>query len=122
MVTLYDETVDWLPEKESNLADCQSWKSSCSPSVLSGIIDMLDPQDHSDFFVDDDSDNEAVADSAAEKNYTSHDLEKELRDILGDEYDEAANVEVEVTPTLTSFCWKIRTYSPQSVITLYLLT
>ncbi|KAM3583031.1 hypothetical protein VKS41_004786 [Umbelopsis sp. WA50703] len=56
---------------------------------------MLDPQDHSDFFVDDDSDNEAVADSAAEKNYTSHDLEKELRDILGDEYDEAANVEVE---------------------------
>ncbi|KAJ2958491.1 hypothetical protein NQZ79_g5926 [Umbelopsis isabellina] len=56
---------------------------------------MLDPQDHSDFFADDESDNEVGTESVARKNYTSNDLEKELRDILGDEYDEAANVEVE---------------------------
>lgn len=65
--------------------------------AFSGIIDMLDPHDHSDFFADDDSDNEAGKESTARKNFTSNDLEKELRDILGDEYDEAANVEVEVS-------------------------
>lgn len=58
---------------------------------------MLDPQDHSDFFADDESDNEVGTESVARKNYTSNDLEKELRDILGDEYDEAANVEAEVS-------------------------
>lgn len=52
---------------------------------------MLDPQDHNDFFVDEDSDNEASA--GKQENYTSHDLEKELRDILGDEYDDGTNAD-----------------------------
>ncbi|KAI9288365.1 hypothetical protein BC943DRAFT_316361 [Umbelopsis sp. AD052] len=54
---------------------------------------MLDPQDHNDFFADEDSDREASVSS--QKNYTSHDLEKELRDILGDEYDDGANADAD---------------------------
>ncbi|GAB5593039.1 hypothetical protein Unana1_07939 [Umbelopsis nana] len=51
---------------------------------------MLDPQDHSDFFKDDESDTEVS--TGTQNNYTSHDLEKELRDILGDSYDDGADV------------------------------
>jgi hypothetical protein len=51
---------------------------------------MLDPQDHSDFFKDEESDTEVT--TGTQMNYTSHDLEKELRDILGDSYDDGADV------------------------------
>jgi hypothetical protein len=73
---------------------------------ISGIITMLDPQDHSDFFVDDESDNEDV--SGSQKNYTSHDLEKELRDILGESYDDGADGEDgEVKFEMVMVVWRL---------------
>jgi hypothetical protein len=64
---------------------------------------MLDPQDHSDFFADDESDNEE-----SQKNYTSHDLEKELRDILGESYDDGADGEDgEVKIEMQMVVWRL---------------